>query len=99
MGHHSISMGEGGVLGTDKLFSNYVLRTVFEMNYLFHAEYARNDLFQKSSSPPRILHGCTLINFVTCVLSFILNPSNFQSHDIVDRRSEGQFQATKITIK
>ena len=32
-------------------FITYLHRTVLEVNYLFHAESARNYLFQESSSP------------------------------------------------
>ena len=85
-GHHSISTGEGGagVFVAGKLFISTGLggapkisysitclyRTVREVNYLFHAESARNYLFQKNSSPPLSkLNSGPLIAFKTYIYS------------------------------
>ena len=46
-----ISTGLGGALKISH-FITCLYRTVLEVNYLFHAESARNYLFQKNSGPP-----------------------------------------------
>ena len=63
-GHHLIFRGGGGCRGQILYFdtarrtlkiSNCITcfyRTVLEVKYLFHAEPARNSLFQKHSTPP-----------------------------------------------
>ena len=46
-----ISIRLGGALKISH-FITYLYRTVLEVNYLFHAEFAGNYLFKKNSSPP-----------------------------------------------